>query len=1019
MRPVALEMHGFGPYAHSQKLDFRELADRPLFLIHGPTGAGKSSILDAICVALYGETSGDERKGNQMRSDHASPDHPTRVVFSFSTGGMIYTIDRTPAQDVLRKDGSGYRPVPQKVSMFEQSGEDDEPRLIASRVGEVGEQVERLLGLRADQFRQVVVLPQGRFRELLTANSNEREKIFSTLFQTHHYRLIQDRLKERAREIRQGLDRLSQEQNLILESNGVESPEALTRQVVEIEEEIRTLTAQHAEQTGVVTRARTALEEARNANDKLNQVETARTELTRLTERAEEFDQQRSKLNLAQRAATLADAEKFMNDRIAEAETSETARDDIERRLALAVETLQKAETEAQQADEQKPQLDQMKQKQRDLEGLRPRIAAMAEAEKQERDAREKARACSAQHEELVQQHKAAGDNLEQAQKELQSARLQAGQVSGHEATRDHLSRLVQQRGELDKARTDLQQELESQEAAAIALETAETRLREAQQALDVMESAWRDGQAAVIARRLEDEQPCPVCGSVHHPAPAASEREIPDEADLEAQRSNVETARHNRDQASNRKITIDGQVQNLSERVSDREGQLGDQVDTPLDQLQSRKAEGEEKFRIANEESERVESLSTTVDELVKSRDTLAEQITASEKARDEAHREEASASANLKAAEREIPEEYRSLEALDAALEVTGTQITELSTRIEQAASSLDTAKTDHQTISTQLTAARNEAAEDRKKADDAVDDFAKRRLAQGFADYPAYQSAQLPAEDIQQLDTEIWSYDTQVSNAKHQLENAEKAATGLQKPDLEQLEDVLTTAEGHLSKLVEELATQRNRREQLQGAAKQLLDIAGRMEALNEKYKVAEYLSGVAIGDATYSTYRVSFERFVLSAFLDEVLDYATHRLYQMTTGRYRLIRKTEGGDRRRSTGLDLEIEDSWTGMSRDVSTLSGGEGFLAALAMALGLSEVVQSRSGGIRLQTLFVDEGFGSLDPDALDKSLTTLVDLQHGRLVGIISHVPELQERIDARLMVETGRKGSHARFVL
>ncbi|TVR76101.1 MAG: SMC family ATPase, partial [Sphaerobacteraceae bacterium] len=443
MRPVALEMHGFGPYAHSQKLDFRELADRPLFLIHGPTGAGKSSILDAICVALYGQTSGDERKGHQMRSDHAPPDHPTRVVFSFSIGGMIYTIDRTPGQDVPKRDGSGFRAVPQKVSMVEQSSEDDEPRLIASRVNEVGEQVERLLGLRADQFRQVVVLPQGRFRELLTANSNEREKIFSSLFQTHHYRLIQDRLKERAREIRQGLDRLSQEQNLILESNSVESPEALTRQVVEIEEEIGKLTAQHAEQTGVVARARTALEEARTANDKLNQVETARTALTQLTERAEEFDQQRAKLALAQRAATLADAEKFMNDRIAEAETSEKTRDDIEYRLALAVSTLENAEQEAKQADEQKPQLDQLKQKQRDLEGLRPRIAAMAEAEKTLGEASQSATELKTEHEKLESKRSTVAETLEQGQQQLQTARLQAGQISGLEATRNHLSRLV------------------------------------------------------------------------------------------------------------------------------------------------------------------------------------------------------------------------------------------------------------------------------------------------------------------------------------------------------------------------------------------------------------------------------------------------------------------------------------------------------------------------------------------------------------------------------------------------
>lgn len=1019
MKPVRLEMHGFGPYARSQTLDFRELGDRPLFLIHGPTGAGKSSILDAICVALYGETSGDERKGNQMRSDHAAPDHQTRVVFSFSIGGMIYMIDRTPGQDVLRRDGSGYRPVPQKVSMFEQAGEDDEPRLIASRVTEVGEQVERLLGLRADQFRQVVVLPQGRFRELLTASSNEREKIFSTLFQTHHYRLIQDRLKDRAREIRQGLDQLSERERLVLETHEVGSPEALREKVGQVDAGIGKLANDHASQSEVAKRARTELDQARETDRKLTDVENARKALSALNEREEEVKQQRTALDMAKRAATLADAEKFLTDRLEEAKASEETRDEIERKLTLAAGELESAQQEKQQADELKPQLDQFIARQGELERLRPRIVTLGEAETQANDAREAARKLSEQHDQLMQQQTEVDNALEQVQQQLQSARLQAGQVSGHEATLNQLRRLVRQRGDLDKYRADLRDERESQDAAVTALETAGARLGEAQRELDRLEQAWRDGQSAVLARQLEDEQPCPVCGSIHHPAPASSEQEIPDDADLEAQRQAVDSARNNRDQASTRKVAIDGRVESLIERVGDLENELGDQVGTPLDQLQSQRDEVGEQHRIAKDEAGKVESLDKAVNELVRNREELITQITDSERARNDARAAEVSTKTSFENAAREVPEDYRSLEALDAALEVMKTQVTDLTERIENAKAALETANSTHQTISTQLTLAWNEAVQDRKKADDADADFARRRREQGFADDDAYRAAQLPAGQVDQLDAGIREYDTQVSNANHQMENAEKLATGLQKPDLEHLETALTTAETKRDELFEQLTTLRSRLDHLQKAARQLLEIAGEKDTLNKQYEVAEYLSAVANGDSGYSMYKVSFERFVLSAFLDEVLDYATHRLYKMTSGRYRLLRKTEGGDRRRSTGLDLEIEDAWTGVSRDVSTLSGGEGFLAALAMALGLSEVVQSRSGGIRLQTLFVDEGFGSLDPDALDRSLSTLVDLQHGRLVGIISHVPELQERIDARLMVEAGKNGSHARFVL
>jgi DNA repair protein SbcC/Rad50 len=1019
MKPVILEMHAFGPYARSQVIDFRELGDRPLFLIHGPTGAGKSSILDAICVALFGETSGDERTGGQMRSDHAAPDQQTRVVFSFSIGSMIYTIDRTPKQFVPRRDGSGLREIQQKVSMFEQSGEDDDPRLIASRVHDVGDQVQRLIGLRADQFRQVVVLPQGRFRELLTANSNEREKIFSTLFQTYHYRAIQDRLKDHAREIRKELDQLSEREHLVLESNDVSSSDELTKTIETLDLKITRLQEQHTEQQAVVARARTDLESARDADKKLKEVQAARTELGELKERLEEIEAKRTSLARAQRAGKLVEPEKYLNARMEEAKASEEARDKIAQALETADEALQTAELEKQEADTLQPQLDSLIGKQGELERLRPRIVALDEAEGAAREAREAAQKRSEEHEQLLAQEAEVNESLERDQKKLHAARLQAGQVGGLDATRNQLSRLVRQRDDLEKEREKLRQEMEAQDKAETGLETAESNLRDTQQILERMEQAWRGGQAAVLARQLQDEHPCPVCGSTHHPSPATSEQEIPDDSDLETQRQAVETARHNLDRASRQLLATQGEIKAINQRIEGLINELGDQVDTPLEQLQRQRDEVVEQLRIAKDESEQVESLSKSVDELVDRRDTLIRQIADSEKARDGSRAAETSTQAKLSAAEGEVPEEYRSLEALDAALEETLKHITALSERITDATKALEHAKSEHQRLGIELNSARNEAERDRENASTAEADFARRRLEQGFADDADYQSARLPQEQVDQLIGRINQYDSDVAIARNRVTTAETAAADLEQPDLEQLETALTTAEATRDSLFEQVTQGRSRCEHLRNAAKQLLDIARQKDEFDAQYQVAEYLSSVANGESTYSTYRVSFERFVLSAFLDEVLDYATHRLYNMTSGRYRLIRKTEGGDKRRSSGLDLEIEDSWTGNARDVSTLSGGEGFLAALAMALGLSEVVQNRAGGIRLQTLFVDEGFGSLDPDALDKSLTTLIDLQHGRLVGIISHVPELQERIDARLHVEAGKSGSRARFVL
>ena len=1019
MRPLTLEMHAFGPYARSQTLDFRELGDRPLFLIHGPTGSGKSTILDAICFALYGETSGKERDGGQMRSDHAPADLRTRVVYEFAIGDRVYRIDRNPTYDVLRDDGETSRTIQHKVQMWERSTHDDAERLIGSKVGEVGEQVERLLGLRADQFRQVVVLPQGRFRELLTASSNERERIFSTLFQTDHYRVIQDRLKKRAREIEHELEQQRQRQRTILETAQAESLDALNTKLAEIEEEIARLTAQRSKQEQVEKDARTALETARESDRKLKDVEQAKERVTELDGQREAIDQERSQLDLARKAATLTDAEANLDRRIKEAEQSEETRDELQDTVNEATDRLTCAQTAKEQADELQTEIERLTGQKRELEGYRPRIEALKSAEKALADTMAGVEEKQAELEKARAQHREQSNQLEQEQQHLTTARLQAGQVDGLSAQLADLDRRVRQRGLLDTRQDELNKKLEEQETAATALETATHRLKQEEETLSVLDAAWRQGQAAVLARQLEEDQPCPVCGSIHHPVPAESDETIPTEEQLKRHRETVQTARDNRDKASNNKIKLEEQVTGLQGEVDGLKDDLGDDVYTPLANLQQQKGEVERRRTTAETEAAKVDGFDQHITGLGQNVQRLDEEVRRLTAEVSSATSASVAAQTSYDNALRELPEEYRSTEALEAAIESVGARIEELGRQVQSAETELREAKSAYERLSTQLESAMEKAREDREQADGEATSFEQRLQEQGFADREAYQAARLAQDEVDRLNQQINDFDTAVSNAQYWLRTAIQNAEGLSKPDLDTLEQAVTDAENETTRLVQALGQRSSERDTLTHARDQLNDIARQIDDLYKQYNVAEYLSSVANGEAAYSRHRVSFERFVLSAFLDEVLDYATHRLYGMTNGRFRLIRKTEGGDRRRSTGLDLEVEDAYTGTARDVSTLSGGEGFLAALSMALGLSEVVQNRAGGIHLQTLFVDEGFGSLDPDALDRSLKTLVDVHHGRLVGIISHVPELQERIDVRLSVEAGKSGSHASFVV
>jgi DNA repair protein SbcC/Rad50 len=1019
MRPLTLEMHAFGPYARSQTLDFRELGDRPLFLIHGPTGAGKSTILDAICFALYGETSGDERDGGQMRSDYSPPDLKTRVVYEFAIGEEIYRIERTPKYDVLRDDGGTYRTIQHSVQMWRRYAPDGDEELIGSRVGEVGEHVEHLLGLRADQFRQVVVLPQGRFRELLTASSNDREKIFSTLFQTYHYRAIQERLREHARTIRQGLEDQYTQQRSVLEVAGAENLDDLARKIGETDQQIAALAEHRTHQDAVVKQARSSLEAAKAADQKLQAVEEARKHVAELESQRAEIGARRKRFEQAQRAAKLTESERFMRQRIEEAQKSEKTRDDLERRLEIAADELQNAEQAKNNADSFQPEIEELTGKQRRFEDLRPRIVRLKDAETALGEAQQRIQRYEDEYQSKTTAHQQRAEELRETEQALTTAKLQASQVAVISSELNELEQLRRKRNQLENRQEELAAALEAQDKAETEVETTQSRLDEAQRTFDLLESAWRRGQAAVLARQLEVDEPCPVCGSVHHPHPATTDDEIPTEDELERHRQAVQQARTNFERADRNKLKVDGSVNELHQRVDELQEELAEQADIPLEEIQQKLDAQDEKLRNAQSEAERVTTLQSKIDELSGVVERMSAEVDKAREQRDQARADEVAARTSYDNALQEVPEEFRSLEALDAAASEAKQRIEHLTQRIEDTKNQFESVRSTHERLRVELESARNESAEDRKRSDDAEAEFAMQRLREGFADDTAYQDARLPQEQVDQLEQRINQYNRDVAIAQDRLTTAEANAEGLERPDVAKLEEALQEAENEQQRVVEAHAAKQSQLEKLQQASKQINEIAETVKELEKEYEVVAYLASVASGDSTYNAYRVSFERFVLSAFLDEVLTYATNRLYGMTNGRFRLLRKTEGGDRRRSSGLDLEVEDAYTGNARDVSTLSGGEGFLAALAMALGLSEVVQSRAGGIRLQTLFVDEGFGSLDPDALDRSLTALVDLHHGRLVGIISHVPELQERIDARLTVEAGRDGSSARFVV
>ena len=874
MRPLAVIMQAFGPYAAVQTLDFADLRGAGFFLITGPTGAGKTTVLDAMSFALYGDTSGGAeseggRSGAAMRSDHADPGTLTRIVFDFSIGADLYRVERLPEQERPKLRGEGTTTHLQEATMWRlRRGDDGALALdgapLASGWTKVKAKAEDVLGFRGEQFRQVVMLPQGRFQQLIEADSNEREQILRALFDTGHYAAIELALKDEAVALRRAAEKVTTQRDEVLHQAESASADDLRERCARLAVDAQDA-AQYADEAETADKAaQKLLAEGHDAATRLRERNDAAAQVVELAARDAEIEARRAELEAARRAASIADVAR---------EAGEAEAD-----LSLARAAAEKASAAA-------------------TEG----VAALA----------------------------ATAATLE-----LEVSRAAAREHAAAELKR--LEAFVAGAGELAAAREALATATAEAAAGRLDAEAADAAWATARERLAGLEKVWQEAQAGLLARSLGDGLPCPVCGSPDHPSPAELTAGAPAEDDVEAARAAVEAALERRD-------TARASLQRAAAALAAAEALAGERAAGLPAELADPEA-----LEKALGEARRVE------------RDLRV----AFERAQTQAHAAQIAATGS---------------EAAHAA-----------------AAAALVGAET---------------------RAREAGARLAKRLAEAGFAGEAARRDAHRDPSVVEQLQEVVAGHEQGKIKAAERLRLAEQAAPALEPPDLTLLE-----AEAQAC-----AATARNAREAAIGlragaaaAEKQLTrldELTGEAAGFEARYAVVGRLADVA---NRRNARGLSFQSYVLGAFLDDVLVAASARLRAMSKSRYALERTEEHSGRKRAAGLDLLVYDAWTGVARPVTTLSGGEKFMAALSLALGLAEVVQAHAGGIRLDTVFVDEGFGSLDDESLDLAISSLMSLNEGgRLVGIISHVSELRERIDARLEVSAGKSGSSARFVV
>lgn len=910
MRPLRLILSAFGPYAGRTELDLTRLGDRGLYLITGDTGAGKTTIFDAITFALYGEASGDNRESTMLRSKYADPATPTEVELTFAYGGKTYTVRRSPEYERAKARGSGTTLQKADAQLTYPDGR------VVTRLREVNAALREILGVDRRQFSQIAMLAQGDFLKLLLADTRERQAIFREIFKTGYYQTFQDKLRAEASALEKEREqaKLSIRQYVGGIACGEEAPEEV-RAAVRRASAGELLTGEVLELLGALVVQDTAcLTETEQA---LAEADAALARLAAERTRAEALHKTRAALDAARA------------DRAAQAPALE--------RLRAALEQQQAAAPQAEEWTRQAAALEASLPAYDALDAARARCKALAQTEQNAAAAIERQQAALDALNEQLARLQAERKGLEDAGAEQEKLRAAQEKLQTRLASVAQLQKALQ-------ALTGQQQRLaaarEEYRRAADAAATARRRAED-------LRRAFNDEQAGIMAAQLTEGQPCPVCGATHHPRLAQLSAHAPTEARVETAETRAEQAQA----AANQKSEAAGRLQGAYATAEQA-------AQAQLEQLLPGCPWPEADDRLTRE----TVALQTQATDLA-ARLAAEERRAARKAALDEALPRQESARAQ---AEQQLAEQKQQQTAARTARQETERQ------RQQQAAGLQYPGK---QAAQAALDGLRRQAAEH------------KTALAKAEAAYTAQDKA-------------LAALDARAAQLAGQLAGAvppELAALDVQKAEQTARKARLTAAQKTLHA---RLTANRTARQSIAA-------VEERLTALDQKWSWVKALANTANGTITGKE-RVMLETYVQTTWFDRILARANTHLMQMSGGKYDLVRRTTAASLRGQSGLELDVIDHYNGSRRSVKTLSGGESFLASLALALGLSEEVQAAAGGIRLDTLFVDEGFGSLDEDTLQQAMAALTRLTEGnRLVGIISHVAELRQCIDKQILVK------------
>ncbi|MGN5649101.1 AAA family ATPase [Bacillus sp. Brlt_9] len=1028
MRPIQLIMTAFGPYKQKEVIDFNDLGDHRIFAISGNTGAGKTTIFDAICYVLYGEASGEERSDTSMlRSQFADDNTYTSVELTFQLKGKRYEIKRQ-----LGHKKQGNKTITgHAVELYEVMGEEKVPAVDRFHVTDVNKKVEDLIGLSKHQFSQIVMLPQGEFRKLLTSETENKEEILRRIFKTNRYKLMRELLDQKRKQWKDVLQEKQKERELyfrnvfklpirdgsLLETL-VEQEHVNTHQVVEALEqetdvykaEVEQLQVEQEVQTKQLKDAETRFHAAKSLNEKFIDLQQKNEKYNTLQENRTVIEMKETSFKRAEEAKRLLPFEQWYEEAIQNEQKAESLLKQIIAKKDNITNSFELAQEKYEAVKNKEPERENAKKLVQRLEELQPIIASLAEkqlnlqnAELQVGKLKESMQNLDRQLEEHTNQKQLMSGELQQLERALEQYVTKVEELTN-----------MREDAKVLKQAYDVWQEKQKFEQEK---EAAYNKMHLAVNAYENMERRWLSEQAGILALHLHDGESCPVCGSTNHPKKATEQSDAIDEKVLNDLRDKKNSAEKLYVQLEEKWNFYHLQYERVIEEVKKRGYRSEELAETYSALVQKGKQLATEVNTLKTSEETRkqtavyIKSVEEKVDVLQKQkREVETEQ-----------HRIEIECMqlrTSYEHDKKNIPENLQTVQAWKVQFDQAMQELKLMEEEWKKVQEAYQHWQNENIRIQAEQEGASTQFESAKLKKEETFTRFMKELEQSGFSDQITYKEAKLSNAQMDMLQKEIQSYYSSLEVLAKQIEELH-----VELKDKEYMD--ITALGEHIKDLEINLDIIKEKRQRAQTAVTYISDLHENIRRIDEQIHEEEKafqelvdLYEVMKGD---NESRISFERYILIEYLEQIVQIANERLRKLSNGQFYLKRSERVEKRNRQSGLGLDVYDAYTGQTRDVKTLSGGEKFNASLCLALGMADVIQAYEGGISIETMFIDEGFGSLDEESLTKAVDALIDLQKsGRFIGVISHVQELKNAMPAVLEVTKQKDGcSQTRFVV